>query len=639
MPHDSTEKFPDEVLLQIFEYVLRNDPKQALFANNRWHQISQDEGLWKKLYGYFVGDPERIPPPVTKGIYRKQCLRILKEYQKIPDKHKLGYSVYHGYDQLLKSFLEKNQGVDLHFKGEQKQNLIHAIHLAASRGHLNLFDILLAQNPLIVNIVNAQDIIGWTPLHYACVDGRTEIVKTLLSKDARIDLTDIGSPLTARILMFGKTKIRVTTEGKQILPLHIAAEEGHLEIVDLFLNYIAENKEHNITLGEIPNKQDRFGWTALHYACAHGHLKVVENLIAAGTRIDLVTSEGKNPLHIAADKGHSKIVKLLLEHVVKKADNDAAVKEFLNKPEQLGWTALHCVCAQGDLEIVKMLIAAGADTNIPTNWQKTVLHIACENNHEDIAKYLPTVSPALVHARDNRHWSVMHYVCRAANFELIKFFVEEYNVSVLQAADGTITPRDLVPSDVKNRKIIRFLEEHNKEGYRKFDKVKSGRNILFVIGSLFFLLMIAFPLASPYLKVPETLAIIGTFSAAGGCLLTAIGGFLCYGLSLGYLHKEIENSQENVEAEKEPLLRDHDGLEHNSYATFTEELSKARDHDHKDYREDVHETVLTLDEESLTDKRKKVRAQPIAIPSTRNKNDIEIGDTKEKKQFFYSKSL
>lgn len=60
-------------------------------------------------------------------------------------------------------------------------------------------------------------------------------------------------------------------------PLHIAAFEGHIDIVELLVNNSA-----SLSL------QDKNGWTSLHCAASNRHLSIVERLIEAEADLNVM---------------------------------------------------------------------------------------------------------------------------------------------------------------------------------------------------------------------------------------------------------------------------------------------------------------------------------------------------------------
>jgi ankyrin repeat protein len=62
------------------------------------------------------------------------------------------------------------------------------------------------------------------------------------------------------------------------------------------------------------NETDRFGNTALHFACRHGEIELARKILDKGADPDAVTAEGDTPLLLAAATGSAELVDLLLEH-------------------------------------------------------------------------------------------------------------------------------------------------------------------------------------------------------------------------------------------------------------------------------------------------------------------------------------
>lgn len=106
------------------------------------------------------------------------------------------------------------------------------------------------------------------------------------------------------------------------LPLHVAAQKGHLDVV-MFL--AAKWPE---TLHERSHSQ----WTAVHCAAREGHLKVMEFLLQqVPQHITSLTEQRQTALHLAAARGHFSVVDCLLPLFPAK---------YLEQRDEEGYTAL-----------------------------------------------------------------------------------------------------------------------------------------------------------------------------------------------------------------------------------------------------------------------------------------------------------
>lgn len=222
----------------------------------------------------------------------------------------------------------------------------------------------------------------WTPLHCAASEGSVAIVKTLLAHKAKVD----------------------SREDDQWTPLHLAAQNGHLEVVKALLEHGADKDalaDGHITPlfqaagngklevvkvllahGADPNSETEYKRTPLFMAALEdANVEVIKVLIDAGADINHVSKNDLTPLHIAATLGFTANVKALL-----------AAKALVNVRDYELWTPLHFAAySQRDsaLEIVRVLIDAGADLSARTNNGRTALHLAASNSDgAEIVEYL-----------------------------------------------------------------------------------------------------------------------------------------------------------------------------------------------------------------------------------------------------------
>ena len=110
-------------------------------------------------------------------------------------------------------------------------------------------------------------------------------------------------------------------------------------------------------------------------AADRGDLAAIKNQLADRANVNLQDGEGKTALFYAADRGHTEIVKLLL---AKGADVKSAA----------GAKALMASACAGDLESVKAILAQGADINAQDKEGVTALMVAAEENRVEVVKLL-----------------------------------------------------------------------------------------------------------------------------------------------------------------------------------------------------------------------------------------------------------
>eukprot|EP00061_Rhincodon_typus_P011140 g35942.t1 len=92
------------------------------------------------------------------------------------------------------------------------------------------------------------------------------------------------------------------------------------------------------------------------------------------------------PLIAAARNGHTKVVKLLLEHYRVETEQTGTVR--FDGYVIDGATALWCAAGAGHLPVVRLLVANGANVNHTTATNSTPLRAACFDGRLDIVRYL-----------------------------------------------------------------------------------------------------------------------------------------------------------------------------------------------------------------------------------------------------------
>jgi ankyrin repeat protein len=130
------------------------------------------------------------------------------------------------------------------------------------------------------------------------------------------------------------------------------------------------------------NAKDLIQDTPFLVAGAEGRVEILKLILAAGADLKDTNRHGGTALIPAAHRGHVEAVKLLVATRIN--------KDHVNN---YGWTALMEAVVLGDggpahTEIVRMLLAAGADASIPDRDHITPLEHARKRGYDEMARIL-----------------------------------------------------------------------------------------------------------------------------------------------------------------------------------------------------------------------------------------------------------
>ena len=89
----------------------------------------------------------------------------------------------------------------------------------------------------------------------------------------------------------------------------------------------------------------RSGWSPLLLAASNGHLDLVKIFLDVNARVDVFDQEARSALHLAAESGNADICEMLL-----------AKNAYVNSKTKAGWTPLHYVAFNGFNELIHPLV-------------------------------------------------------------------------------------------------------------------------------------------------------------------------------------------------------------------------------------------------------------------------------------------
>jgi ankyrin repeat protein len=218
--------------------------------------------------------------------------------------------------------------------------------------------------------VNAVADRGMTPL--GCSGGEDEVVRILLEAGAAIPHNRPGDdPLLVQVMKHDRPSA--------------SRELGTLRLIAAGADVNASNED-----GDTPLKQ----------ACALGSNRVVAALLESGARrVGATHSLGKlqSPeLHLAADSGEPRVVRILLHNGADLAETDSADR-----------TPLYVATVSGRAEVIKVLLSAGANPNAGRERGRSPLRAAAYHGHDGCVSLLIEAG-ADIDTRSEREVTALH---------------------------------------------------------------------------------------------------------------------------------------------------------------------------------------------------------------------------------------
>ncbi len=265
---------------------------------------------------------------------------------------------HRGYNDILVKLLQ----YDIDVNERSKRYGYTSLYLSSMNGNYET-SLILLMNGADPNIATDEKI---TPLMTVSKNGDILMAKMLIGYSANIYTEN----------MDGETALDIANNNENMRVVNLLNSLSKKPIKHIFNN--KTDLYHLILNGLNANTKDCENKSLLMYASKFGYLDIVKFLIDNGADIEIKDGRGYNALIESVKHGNLDIAAFLI-------DNEADVNTSISS---IFYTALHFAVIKNRLDILELLIQAGANINASDKHGRTPLILAAEFGYADIIQIL-----------------------------------------------------------------------------------------------------------------------------------------------------------------------------------------------------------------------------------------------------------
>ncbi|XP_037299699.1 transient receptor potential cation channel subfamily A member 1 isoform X2 [Manduca sexta] len=297
---------------------------------------------------------------------------------------------------------------------------------AAESGNVEDFTRLYLSEPGRLGVRDGR---GRTATHQAAAKNNTNILHYIKNYGGDLNALDNSknTPLHVAVenealgaiefLLQNRVETGLLNEKSQA-PIHLATELNKVEVLQIFAKY---KNDFNVNLG------GEHGRTALHLAAIHDHEICAKILITdLGAEWKKPCNNGYYPIHEAAKNASSRTMEVFLQW----GESKGCTREsMISLYDNEGNVPLHSAVHGGDIKAVELCLRSGAKISKQQHDLSTPVHLACAQGALDIVKLMFNMQPsekmACLTSCDVQKMTPIHCAAMFDHPDIVNYLISE----------------------------------------------------------------------------------------------------------------------------------------------------------------------------------------------------------------------
>jgi ankyrin repeat protein len=265
------------------------------------------------------------------------------------------------------------QGIDYMSINDKGENALFYAAYGRKRS-----EVLLKTFTYLDSLGLEADIVNWegqSPLHYAVTRGNPAVIDFFTERGVNIDQVDNEGNTAFMNSVLGNIE-----NMQKLLPMvkNISQvnHKGHSALSNTILyakkdafDFLVENGADLAVLDQKKHDLISLSFQSYSESRKENFEYIIESLVAEGIKANTSNVEGNTLMHYAVEKNSPYLIQKAID-----------LNVDINIKNELGLSALHLAAMKAtDNKIINMLLVAGADKNVLTDYEESTYHLANEN--------------------------------------------------------------------------------------------------------------------------------------------------------------------------------------------------------------------------------------------------------------------